>query len=31
MTFNPQELVLYNDDWLLVIDKPSGLPTLPDG
>jgi tRNA pseudouridine32 synthase/23S rRNA pseudouridine746 synthase len=31
MDFNPQDLVLYLDDHLLAIDKPPGLPVLPDG
>jgi RluA family pseudouridine synthase len=31
MDINPQDLVLYLDEHLLVIDKPAGLPVLPDG
>ncbi len=31
MDFEPENLVLWVDEALLVIDKPAGLPTLPDG
>ena len=31
MGFNINDLILWSDDSLLVIDKPAGLPTLPDG
>jgi RluA family pseudouridine synthase len=31
MNYNPQELVLWVDDSLLLINKPSGLLSLPDG
>jgi RluA family pseudouridine synthase len=31
MTFAPHEWLLYQDDALLVVNKPAGLPTLPDG
>ena len=31
MKFDPQEIVLWVDDSLLVVNKPAGLPSLPDG
>ncbi|HLE51635.1 MAG TPA: RluA family pseudouridine synthase [Anaerolineales bacterium] len=31
MKFNLDDLILWSDDSLLVVDKPAGLPTLPDG
>ncbi len=31
MDFNPHDVVLYVDEHLLAIDKPAGLPVLPDG
>lgn len=31
MTFHPEDLVLWADETLLVINKPAGLPSLPDG
>lgn len=31
MTFDPRDWILYQDDALLVVNKPAGLPTLPDG
>jgi len=31
MAYNPQDLVLWSDETLLVINKPAGLPSLPDG
>jgi RluA family pseudouridine synthase len=31
MKFNPKSLVIWADETLLVINKPAGFPTLPDG
>jgi RluA family pseudouridine synthase len=31
MSLKPANLLLYSDDDLLVVNKPAGLPTLPDG
>lgn len=31
MQMNPNDWVLWSDDALVVINKPAGLPTLPDG
>ncbi len=31
MAIHPEDLVLWADDSLLVINKPAGLPSLPDG
>jgi RluA family pseudouridine synthase len=31
MKFDPRNLVLWSDETLLVVNKPAGLPTLPDG
>ena len=31
MNYDPEKLVLWVDELLLVINKPAGLPTLPDG
>jgi RluA family pseudouridine synthase len=31
MQMNPNDWVLWSDDALIVINKPAGLPTLPDG
>lgn len=31
MTFTPRDWLIYEDDALLVVNKPPGLPTLPDG
>ena len=31
MKLNLDDLILWSDDSLLVVDKPAGLPTLPDG
>jgi RluA family pseudouridine synthase len=31
MKFNPKSLVIWADETLVVVNKPAGLPTLPDG
>ncbi len=31
MKLDTAEWVIWEDEWLLVVNKPAGLPTLPDG
>ncbi|MEA3441016.1 MAG: hypothetical protein U9R58_12125 [Chloroflexota bacterium] len=31
MNYEPQSLEIWSDDVLLVVNKPPGLPSLPDG
>lgn len=31
MKFEPADLVVWSDAWLLAVNKPAGLPSLPDG